>query len=33
VVYAEEYRSSQGLLNLAIAGVETKRVAYVDDVA
>ena len=25
VVYAEEYRSSQGLLNLAIAGVETKK--------
>ena len=25
VVYVEEYRSSQGLLNLAIAGVETKR--------
>ena len=33
VVYVEEYRSSQGLLNLAIAGVETKRVVYVDDVA
>ena len=25
VVYAEEYRSPQGLLNLAIAGVKTKR--------
>ena len=25
VVYVEEYRSPQGLLNLAIAGVETKR--------
>jgi dCMP deaminase len=25
VVYAEEYRSPQGLLNLAVAGVETKR--------
>ena len=25
VVYVEEYRSSQGLLNLAVAGVETKR--------
>ena len=33
VVYIDEYRSPQGLLNLAIAGVETKRVAYVDDVA
>lgn len=33
VVYVEEYRSSQGLLNLAVAGVEIKRVAYVDDVA
>ena len=33
VVYVEEYRSNQGLINLAIAGVETKRVAYVDDVA
>ena len=28
VVYIDEYRSSQGLLNLAVAGVETKRVAY-----
>ena len=25
VVYIEEYRSSQGLINLAVAGVETKR--------
>ena len=25
VVYVEEYRSSQGLLNLAVAGVEIKR--------
>ena len=25
VVYVDEYRSNQGLLNLAIAGVETKR--------
>lgn len=25
VVYVEEYRSSQGLLNLAVAGVETKK--------
>ena len=25
VVYVDEYRSSQGLLNLATAGVETKR--------
>ena len=33
VVYVDEYRSPQGLLNLAIAGVKTKRVAYVDDAA
>ncbi len=33
VLYVEEYRSSQGLLNLATAGVAIKRVAYVDDVA
>ncbi len=33
VVYVDEYRSPQGLINLAIAGVEVKRVAYVDDVA
>lgn len=31
VVYVDEYRSPQGLLNLATAGVKTKRVAYVDD--
>ncbi len=33
VVYVDEYRSPQGLLNLTIAGVEVKRVVYVDDVA
>ena len=33
VVYLDEYRSSQGLLNLALAGVETKMVAQTDDVA